>query len=204
MQPAGLQGISRQESMWIFCIITGMKDESLISAALVNDALRNRDVTVFQELYTTYSEALYLLAFRWVKDSSLAKDMVHNLFAHLWDKGGEIVITGQVRNYLFRAITNQCINELKRRKRHLGDEILQFQADGHSLFEVSDYILFQQELMRCLQTLAPRCREIFLLSRINGLEPSEIAEMLDITLNTVYFQLSVALKSLRSQLAPKK
>lgn len=204
MQPAGLQGICGQESMWIFCIITGMKDESLISAALVNDALRNRDVTVFQELYTTYSEALYLLAFRWVKDSSLAKDMVHNLFAHLWDKGGQIVITGQVRNYLYRAITNQCINELKRRKRQLGDEILRFQADGDSLFEVSDYILFQQELMQCLQTLAPRCREIFLLSRINGLEPSEIAEKLDITLNTVYFQLSVALKSLRSQLAPKK
>ncbi|WP_157963118.1 RNA polymerase sigma factor [Chitinophaga deserti] len=181
-----------------------MKDESLISAALVNDALRNRDVTVFQELYTTYSEALYLLAFRWVKDSSLAKDMVHNLFAHLWDKGGQIVITGQVRNYLYRAVTNQCINELKRRKRQLGDEILRFQADGDSLFEVSDYILFQQELMQCLQTLAPRCREIFLLSRINGLEPSEIAEKLNITLNTVYFQLSVALKSLRSQLAPKK
>ncbi len=58
--------------------------------------------------------------------------------------------------------------------------------------------------MQHLQALAPRCREIFLLSRINGLEPAEIAEKLGITLNTVYFQLSVALKALRAQLAPKK
>ncbi len=65
-----------------------MKEESLISAARANDALRDRDATVFQEIYTTYSEALYLLAFRWLKDSSLAKDVVHNLFAHLWDRGG--------------------------------------------------------------------------------------------------------------------
>lgn len=181
-----------------------MKEESHISAAMANDALRNRDVTVFQEIYTTYSESLYLLAYRWVKDGSLAKDMVHNLFAHLWDKGAQIVITGQVRSYLYRAITNQCINELKRRKRQIGEEILQFQADGQSFYEASDYIFFQQELMQSLRSLAPRCREIFLLSRINGLEPAEIAEKLGITLNTVYFQLSVALKSLRQQLGPEK
>lgn len=181
-----------------------MKDESNISASLANDALRNRDVTVFQELYTTYSEPLYLLAFRWVKDSSLAKDIVHNLFAHLWDRGGDIVITGQVRSYLYRAVTNLCINELKRRKRHIGEEILQFQADGHSFFEISDYVLFQQELMQHLGALAPRCREILLLSRVHGLEPSEIAEKLGISVNTVYFQLSVALKSLRGRIGPKK
>ncbi|WP_126246643.1 RNA polymerase sigma factor [Chitinophaga rhizosphaerae] len=181
-----------------------MKDESNISASLANDALRNRDVTVFQELYTTYSEPLYLLAFRWVKDSSLAKDIVHNLFAHLWDRGGDIVITGQVRSYLYRAVTNLCINELKRRKRHIGEEILRFQADDHSFFEISDYILFQQELTQHLGTLAPRCREILLLSRVHGLEPAEIAGKLGISVNTVYFQLSVALKSLRGRLGPKK
>lgn len=181
-----------------------MKDEPLISADLVNDALRNRDVAVFQQLYTTYSESLYLLAYRWVKDGGLAKDIVHNLFAHLWDRGGQITITGPVRAYLYRAIANQCINELKRRKRHVGEEVLQFQADGHSFFEVSDYILFQRELMQHVQALAPRCREILLLSRVHGLEPAEIAEKLGISLNTVYFQLSVALKSLRGLMAPKK
>ncbi|HEY9256699.1 RNA polymerase sigma factor [Chitinophaga sp.] len=61
-----------------------------------------------------------MLAYRWVKDSSLAKDMVHNLFVHLWEKGAQTIITGHIRHYLYRAITNQAINELKRRKRQEG------------------------------------------------------------------------------------
>jgi RNA polymerase sigma-70 factor (family 1) len=175
-----------------------------ISANTVTQALRNRDQAVFQQLYNAYSEELHLLAYRWVKDSGLAKDLVHNLFVHLWEKGDHITITGQVGHYLYRAITNRAINELKRRSRQVGEDALQFLSDDSSFYETADYILLQKELLQHLQGLAPRCREIFLLSRIHGLEPAEIAEKLGITINTVYFQLSVALKTLREIMQQKK
>lgn len=180
------------------------KDAFPFTGADITRALNNQDVSLFRQLYDTYSEELYLLAYRWVKDSSLAKDMVHNLFVHLWEKGAAITITGNVSHYLYRAITNQAINELKKRKRHVGEDMLQFQADQSSFYETADYILLQKELMQHLQSLPPRCREIFILSRIRELEPSEIAEKLDISLNTVYFQLSTALKTLRKILPVKK
>ncbi|MBP1651322.1 MAG: polymerase, sigma-24 subunit, subfamily [Bacteroidetes bacterium] len=175
-----------------------------ISAAIVTEGLRDRNMEVFQQLYLTYSEDLFLLAFRWVKDENLAKDLVHNLFVHLWEKGATLTITGNVRHYLYRAVTNRSINELKRQSRHVSEDILQWQADPASLYETADYILLQKEMIQLVQGLAPRCREIFLLSRVNGLEPSEIAEKLNITLNTVYFQLSVALKHLRIHLLGEK
>jgi RNA polymerase sigma-70 factor (ECF subfamily) len=175
-----------------------------ISATAVTQALRNHDQAVFQHLYNTYSEELYLLAYRWVKDSGLAKDLVHNLFLHLWEKGDQITITGQVNHYLYRAITNRAINELKRRSRQVSEDALLFLSDNSSFYETADYILLQKELLQHLQGLAPRCREIFLLSRIHGLEPAEIAAKLGITLNTVYFQLSVALKTLREMMQQKK
>lgn len=174
------------------------------TSAEITEALHNQDVPIFRQLYNTYSEELYLLAYRWVKDSSLAKDMVHNLFVHLWEKGPQIIITGHIRHYLYRAITNQAINELKKRKRQVGEDVLQFQADPSSFYETADYILLQQEILRHLDTLPPRCREIFILSRIQHLEPAEIANKLNITLNTVYYQLSTALKSLRHLLPGKK
>jgi RNA polymerase sigma-70 factor (family 1) len=180
------------------------KDAFPFTGAEITEALHNQDVPIFRQLYNTYSEELYLLAYRWVKDSSLAKDMVHNLFVHLWEKGAQTIITGHIRPYLYRAITNQAINELKRRKRQVGEEALQFQSDQHSFYETADYILLQQEILQQLQSLPPRCREIFILSRIRQLEPAEIAEKLGITLNTVYFQLSTALKSLRQILPGKK
>lgn len=175
-----------------------------ISASAVTRALRIRDQAFFQQLYNIYSEELYLLAYRWVKDSSLAKDLVHNLFVHLWEKSDHITITGQVSHYLYRAITNRAINELKRRSRQVGEDALQFLSDSSSFYETADYILLQKELLQHLQGLPPRCREIFLLSRIQGLEPGEIAGKLGITLNTVYFQLSVALKTLREIMQQKK
>ncbi|WP_212006516.1 sigma-70 family RNA polymerase sigma factor [Chitinophaga sp. HK235] len=175
-----------------------------VSAAQITEGLRNQDKDVFHHLYNTYSRELYLLAFRWVQDEGLAKDMVHNLFVHLWEKGNTLTITGEVRHYLFRAITNMSINELKRRSRTVSEELLRFESDTASFYEIADYILFQQELLNHLAPLAPRCREIFILSRVQGLEPAEIAEKLGITLNTVYYQLSVALSSLRDTLLPKK
>lgn len=180
------------------------QEELSISAAQVTEALHNRDPLIFQQLYNACSEELYLLAYRWLKDSSLAKDMVHNLFVHLWEKGESIIITGNIRHYLFRAITNQAINELKKRRRQVGEEVLAFQRDPASLDQTADYILLQKELLAHLQGLPPRCREIFILSRIRGLEPAEIASQLGITLNTVYFQLSTALKTLRPLLLGKK
>ncbi|WP_298733625.1 RNA polymerase sigma-70 factor [uncultured Chitinophaga sp.] len=175
-----------------------------ISAGAVTQALRNHDQAVFQHLYNTYSEALYLLAYRWVKDSALAKDLVHNLFLHLWEKGDQITITGQVQHYLYRAVSNRAINELKRQSRQVSEEVLLFLSDQSSFYETADYILLQKELLQHVQGMPPRCREIFLLSRIHGLEPAEIATKLNISLNTVYFQLSQALKTLRETMLSKK
>lgn len=177
-------------------------DRYHISAEEATEAISSRNVQVFQQIYLAYSEELYLLAYRWLKDQGLAKDLVQNLFAHLWENGA--TITGNVRHYLYRAITNRSINELKRQSRFVSDEILQWQPEKEGLEQTTDHLLLQKEMLRQIQALAPRCREIFLLSRIEGLEPSEIAEKLGITLNTVYFQLAVALKHLRAHLLDGK
>lgn len=175
-----------------------------ISAEEATEALRSRNVDVFQKIYTAYSEELFLLAYRWVRDHDLAKEVVQSLFAHLWEKGQQISVTGNMRHYLYRSVTNRSINELKRRSRHVSEEALQWQADDVSLHEITDHLLLQKEIVRLSQALAPRCREIFLLSRFEGMEPAEIAERLGITVNTVYFQLAMALKYLRTHLLDGK
>lgn len=177
-----------------------MTDTFRYSSEQLLTGLRRHDKTMFKELYMAFSDELFLLAYRWVKDHGVAKDLVHNLFVILWDRADRININGPVRNYLYRSITNMALNELKRSARHISDDILQYASDESAFSETADYLLLQQEIIHHLQNLPPRCREIFILSRIHGLSPQEIADKFNITLNTVYYQLATALKELRTQI----
>jgi RNA polymerase sigma-70 factor (ECF subfamily) len=82
-------------------------------------------------------------------------------------------------------------------------EELQVRVDAVS--RMSDYGLLEQEaesvVQRAVNNLPPRCREIFLLSRIEGLKYCEIADRLNLSENTVGVQMGIALKRLRAALS---
>jgi RNA polymerase sigma-70 factor (ECF subfamily) len=54
-----------------------------------------------------------------------------------------------------------------------------------------------QLITDAINTLPPRCREIFVLSRLEGLSHKEIADQLQISTNTIEGQIAIALKKLR-------
>jgi RNA polymerase sigma-70 factor (ECF subfamily) len=67
------------------------------------------------------------------------------------------------------------------------------------------YVLIEQELRlkieKTIQTLPDRCREVFILSRMNGLKNKEIAEKLNINIKNVERHLSRAMQSFRENLS---
>lgn len=69
----------------------------------------------------------------------------------------------------------------------------------------TDKYFAETELRQAIQTsmakLSPRCREIFELSRFNGLSNQEISDKLGISKRTVELQISNSLKTLRDELA---
>jgi RNA polymerase sigma-70 factor, ECF subfamily len=72
--------------------------------------------------------------------------------------------------------------------------------DGSSLLVTEE---IEKSLHEALESLPPRCREIFLLHRNHEMKYSEIAEKLNISKNTVQRQISIALEKLRKILLPK-
>ena len=58
----------------------------------------------------------------------------------------------------------------------------------------------EQRIHEAIQSLPEKCREIFILSRVEGLKYSEIAEKLHLSISTVDNQIGIALKKLRVQL----
>lgn len=101
---------------------------------------------------------------------------------------------------------NRCLDFLKHlvhEKAYENHTVVEYKAKEGVLEMMSDTALLVDELQSIIKTeidnLPTRCREIFILSRIEGLTHAEIAERLSLSENTVSVQLGIALKRIRNR-----
>lgn len=168
-------------------------------------ALRAGDRSAFESLFHSHYAALCAFARRYVEDLSRAEELVQDVFLALWERRETLELRRSIRAYLFTAVRNAALDELKRRKtaarlgRDAADALRppKQAADSQATFS---------ELARAVdaavQDLPPRAREVFTMSREGGLSYGEIAEILGITVKAVEANMTRALRSLREALSP--
>jgi RNA polymerase sigma-70 factor (ECF subfamily) len=171
------------------------------------EAIKKGDEKVYQFVFNELYEDLCKYAFLYVNDESTSKELIQILFIKLWEKRQTINITTSLKSYLFRAARNACLNHIRDYKviERLDDVCFELENDmlqEMSDFESLDKILVQQKIDEAIESLPPKCKEIFLLSRKNELTYTQIANELDITRKTVENQMGIALKKLRDKLSP--
>ncbi|WP_299581951.1 RNA polymerase sigma-70 factor [uncultured Sunxiuqinia sp.] len=128
------------------------------------------------------------------------KNMVQDVFLKFWNDRRKIVITTSVRSYLFVSVKNRSLDYLKKKKRQ-GTKI-EFEGKDFSEEAIDTYVLSELETLfkESLDKLPARCREVFELSRFEGLKNRDIAKQLDISEKTVENQMTKALKILKLEL----
>lgn len=155
--------------------------------------------TAFRRWYPT----LVRVASAIVTDHDAAEEIAQDVMVQLWRRRTLLDVDLSLRAYLLRAIRNRALNHLRhsRVRRETA-------ADVEALYDAplgSDQPIVAKELSEAVQIalreLPPRCREVFELSRVDGLKYSEIAEALEISPKTVEAQMGKALKILRARLA---
>ena len=171
-------------------------DEKYIIAGL-----KTKDKTIFDFVFSYYYTGLCAYARRWVNDHDVAEDLVQDFFIRLWTNSSTIEITTSLKSYFFTSVKNRAINYLKHVKIK---EKFESQTINRSIENYSSWEFTEPELTalieKGMQKLPPRCREIFMLSRLEGKDNAKIAEMLGLSKRTVELQISNALKILRSEL----
>lgn len=171
-------------------------DEKYIIAGL-----KNKDKTVFDFVFSYYYTGLCTYARRWVNDPDVAEDLVQDFFVRLWANSEKIEITSSLKSYFFTSVKNRAVNHLKhvKVKENFGTQEINRTVEESSNWELTEPELTEL-IEKGMQKLQPRCREIFILSRFEGKDNGEIAEMLGISKRTVELQISNALKILRTEL----
>lgn len=154
--------------------------------------------SLFQEHYKSVCRSIY----RFVKDKNAVEDIAQDVFIKFWEKRKQINITSSVAAYLHRMGTNEAISYLRRKKHFEPEDVIEYSVPNQ-LYTAEDDMLqneLQQNITTAINSLPPKCRAIFQLSRFEDLTYKEIAAKLDISVKTVENQMGKALKVLRGKL----
>lgn len=169
------------------------------------EALKNGDESAFEQLFKRFYPRLRCYAIRFMKDDDLTRDLIQDCFVRLWEKRA-LLASISLSSLLFTMVRNACMNHLKHRsiveKHQLsylasirGQEQLynvdfDMDADRATLYEE-----LQEHIGIVMSRLPERSREVFALSRFEGLKNREIAERLGISLTAVEKHISRSIRS---------
>ncbi|MEG1039295.1 MAG: RNA polymerase sigma factor [Pseudomonas sp.] len=143
-------------------------------------------------------EALHGYLVRQFGNTNLAEDIAQETWLRVASRALNQRI-GNPRAYIFRIARNLGLDI--RRRQALGIEVqadpeIVEQVPAHSIDPLHSVQLSKQlqRLVTVVENLPPRCREVFILCRLEGLDHQQVAERLNISKSTVVSQMVKALK----------
>jgi RNA polymerase sigma-70 factor (ECF subfamily) len=170
------------------------------------DRVKTGDQKALEILFTIYFLRLNDFAGKVIKNEVASQDIVQEIFVKIWERKTEIESIN-IEAYLFTLVRNRCIDYINHLKLVNGKmEKIQISSKYEELYRIDfvgddPYLLIEKEINlkmdKTIQNLPERCREVFILSRMNGLKNREIAEKLQINIKNVERHLSRALFTFR-------
>ncbi len=180
----------------------GSVTREICDVSLMEEALRGNGVALDDLLDTHWSAIVAYVSRLLDGDRDAAKDVAQEVFLRIWQRRVSWQPTGSVRGFLYGLARNLSLNQ-RRATNIRSRAVARVQAllqewsavpTPHELLEQGE---LKAALDRAITSLPPRRREIFILVRVHGLSYREVAEILEVSPQTVANQMSAALSELR-------
>ena len=186
---------------------------SYLDKALLIEEIHNGSEKAFKYLFSTYYPRLRNFALHFIADADAVDDIIQDAFLQLWNKRTAITQIS-IQSLIFTMVRNGCLNYLKHQaieqdyqnyteSRLAGNEQLYY---SDMLGNPDQQLIMkelQQQIDAVLDSIPERSREVFLMSRNEGLKNREIAEKLNISIKVVERHIGRALKALHTYLSPR-
>jgi RNA polymerase sigma-70 factor (ECF subfamily) len=164
-------------------------------------AIKGGDVDAFGTFFRNHYSRLLSYSHLFIKDISLAEDIVQETFINFWEKRETLSPGKSPESLLFISLRNRCLNVLRDQKKtsqrldelKFHNQTLQFisQIDylGQEELPLEEQLI--HELNKAIEELPERCRQVVKLSKIEGLKNREVALKLGISVKAVERQLAI-------------
>jgi RNA polymerase sigma-70 factor, ECF subfamily len=168
--------------------------------------LRGEETTAqsaFDDLFRSSYARLVRMGMAVVRDQAVAEELVQDVLLELWRRRTQIALDVPLQAYLIRATRNRALNHVRHVKVEQRGAVLAAADNPRAPAAAHEAEAGELDAAyrRALDDLTPRCREVFEMSRVQGLRYSEIAASLGISVKAVEAHMGKALRSLRERLA---
>ncbi|MCQ4872991.1 RNA polymerase sigma factor [Butyricimonas paravirosa] len=178
-------------------LFTAKGDENIIF-----ERMQKGDSDAFEYFFKTYIDSLYAYALGFCQDVEFAEDVVQEVFVRFWTMREKISYSDSIYGYLQRSVRNICINQQVHAKveEKYRQEILSTEEEVFDWENLDELEELRRQLLEAIDRLPEKCREIFVLSCVEGLKYAEVCDKLGVSINTVKTQVRFAYKKLRDDL----
>lgn len=166
---------------------------------LTFNLIREGNKTAFKKVFEEFYSQLVVFSLKYGLSEYEAEEVVENTFIKLWEKKETLDKIKNPKSFLYKMVANASIDSVKKQKKTISLESINYEANNF----IEESILEEEVhsgLFKILDSLPKKCKKVFILSCIEGLKYKDIAEDLDISINTVKSQRARAIKLIKEQI----
>ena len=169
---------------------------------IIFERMQKGDSDAFEYFFKTYIDSLYAYALGFCQDVEFAEDVVQEAFVRFWTMREKISYSDSIYGYLQRSVRNICINQQVHAKveEKYRQEILNTEEEVFDWENLDELEELRHQLLEAIDRLPEKCREIFVLSCVEGLKYAEVCDKLGVSINTVKTQVRFGYRKLRDDL----
>ena len=162
--------------------------------------------SAFADLYNRFKKRLTIFSHSLIHSREIAEEVVEDVFISIWINRQKMPSIQNLPVYLYVSTKNKSLNALAKKANdlitdpfdNLEIEISSKSLNPHELLVSAEMI---NRMNAAIETLPPRCKMIFKLVREDGLKYKDVAEILNISVNTIDTQMAIAIKRIVAALS---
>ena len=166
------------------------------------DGLRKGDKRALDEVYSLYHKKIYGFALSYLKNEDDAYDVVQEVFIKIWNHRADLRKDTRIEPLIYTTTKNAVISLFRRKStekkylEYLGNAVI---SNNLGAQELTDFGFLEEQYKLLVAQLPEKRREVFILSRQQGLTNKEISKRLGVSEKTVENQLTKALAFFRDK-----
>ena len=182
-----------------------MKEHNLYGQLSLKDIFirlsESPDRALYNFFFDTYYPKLIWFALLFVKQHSIAEEVVSDVMLNIFKKRDKLAKTDNIEGYIFITVKNQSLKYLRKNKRQVYFDNFENEADLLLTTSVSpEYAYIEKEfyhIIKCtIDSLPPKRKLVFRMIKEEGLKYNDVAKLLDLSVKTIETHMGLALKTL--------